>query len=115
MATHSSVLAWRIPGTGEPGGLRLWGRTESDTTEATEQQQQQHGLVAQKVKNLPFNVNLDLIPGFRKFPGEVSGHPLQSSCLENPRDGGAWWAAVYGFTQSQTQLKRLSSSSSSLL
>ena len=35
MATHSSVLAWRIPGTGEPGGLRLWGRTESDTTEAT--------------------------------------------------------------------------------
>ena len=38
MATHSSVLAWRIPGTGEPGGL--WGRTESDTTEATQQQQQ---------------------------------------------------------------------------
>ena len=35
MATHSSVLAWRIPGMGEPGGLRLWGRTESDTTEAT--------------------------------------------------------------------------------
>ena len=35
MATHSSVLAWRIPGTGEPGGLPLWGRTESDTTEAT--------------------------------------------------------------------------------
>ena len=40
MATHSSVLAWRIPGTGEPGGCRLWGRTESDTTEATQQQQQ---------------------------------------------------------------------------
>ena len=35
MAIHYSVLAWRIPGTGEPGGLRLWGRTESDTTEAT--------------------------------------------------------------------------------
>ena len=35
MATHSSVLAWRIPGTGEPGGCHLWGRTESDTTEAT--------------------------------------------------------------------------------
>ena len=35
MATHSSVLAWRIPGMGEPGGLRLWGRTESDTTEVT--------------------------------------------------------------------------------
>ena len=40
-ATHSSVLAWRIPGTGEPGGLLSWGRTELDTTEATEQQQQQ--------------------------------------------------------------------------
>ena len=35
VATHSSVLAWRIPGTGEPGGHRLWGRTESDTTEVT--------------------------------------------------------------------------------
>ena len=41
MATHSSVLAWRIPGTVEPGGLPFMGRTESDTTEATEQQQQQ--------------------------------------------------------------------------
>ena len=40
MAAHSSVLAWRIPGTAEPGGLRLWGRAESDMTEATEQQQQ---------------------------------------------------------------------------
>ena len=45
MATHSSVLAWRIPGMGEPGGLPSMGRTESDTTEATQQQQQQqHGL-----------------------------------------------------------------------
>ena len=40
MATHSSVLAWRIPGTGEPGGCRLWGCTESDTPEVTQQQQQ---------------------------------------------------------------------------
>ena len=45
--------------------------------------------------------------------GEGSGNPLQYSCLENPRDGGAWWAAVYGVAQSRTQLKRLSSSSSS--
>ena len=42
-----------------------------------------------------------------------SPNPLQSSCLENPRDGGAWWAAIYGVAQSQTRLKRLSSSSSS--
>ena len=125
MATHSSTLAWKIPWAEEPGrlqsmgsrrvghdwatslslftfmrwrrkwqptpvflpgesqgrgsleGLRLWGRTESDTTEATWQQQQ------------------------------------QCSCLENPRDRGAWWAAVYGVTQSWTWLKQLSSSSGS--
>ena len=40
--------------------------------------------------------------------GEGNGNPLQCSCLENPRDGGAWWAAVYGVTQSRTRLKRLS-------
>ena len=47
------------------------------------------------------------------FPGEEIGNPLQYSSLENPRDGGAWWAAVYGVAQSRTLLKRLSSSSSS--
>ena len=44
--------------------------------------------------------------------GEGNGNPLQCSCLENPREGGAWWAAVYGVAQSQTRLKRLSSNSS---
>ena len=44
--------------------------------------------------------------------GEGNGNPLQCSCLENPREGGAWWAAVYGVAQSQTWLKRLSSSCS---
>ena len=44
--------------------------------------------------------------------GEGNGNPLQCSCLENPRNGGAWWAAVSGLAQSRTQLKRLSSSSS---
>ena len=44
--------------------------------------------------------------------GEGNGNPLQCSCLETPRDGGAWWAAVYGVTQSRTRLKRLSSGSS---
>ena len=44
--------------------------------------------------------------------GEGNGNPLQCSCLENPRDRGAWWAAVYGVAQSRTRLKRLSSSSS---
>ena len=47
--------------------------------------------------------------------GEGNGNPLQCSCLENPRDGGAWWAAVYGVTQSQTRLKQLSSGSSKVI
>ena len=47
------------------------------------------------------------------YIGEGNGNPLQCSCLENPREGGAWWAAVYRVAPSRTQLKRLSSSSSS--
>ena len=69
-------------------GCRPWGREESDTTE-----------------RLHFHFSLSCI-------GEGNGNPLQCSCLENPRDGGAWWATVYGVAQSRTQLKRLSSSSS---
>ena len=70
-------------------GCSPWGREESDTTE-----------------QLPFHFSLSCI-------GEGNGNPLQCSCLENPRDGGAWWAAVYGVAQSRTRLKQLSSSSSS--
>ena len=84
MAPHSSTLAWKIPWIEEPGSP--WGRQESDMTE-----------------RLPFHFSLSCI-------GERNGNPLQCSCLENPRDGGAWWAAVYGVTQSWTRLKRLSSS-----
>ena len=51
----------------------------------------------------------------RLYCGEGNGNPLQCSCLENPRDGGVWWAAVYGVSQSRTQLKWLSSSSSKTL
>ena len=51
------------------------------------------------------------LEGFRQYVGEGNGNPLQYSCLENPRDRGAWWAAVYGVAQSQTRLKQLSSSS----
>ena len=54
---------------------------------------------------------IDFIGTLYIYCGEGSGNPLQYSCLENPRDGGAWWAAVYGVTQSRTRLKRLSSSS----
>ena len=44
------------------------------------------------------------IPGLGRSPGEGNGHPLQYSCLENPMDGGAWWATVHGVTKNQTQL-----------
>ena len=70
-------------------GCSPWGRQESDMTE-----------------QLHFQFSLSWI-------GEGNGTPLQCSCLENPRDGGAWRAAVYGVSQSQTWLKQLSSSSSS--
>ena len=57
-----------------------------------------------RTERLPFHFSLSCI-------GEENSNPCQCSCLENPRDGGAWWAAVYGVAQSQTRLKQLSSSS----
>ena len=135
MTPHSSTLAWKILWTEEPGRLQSmgslrvrydwvtslslftflhwrrtwqptpvflpgkshgrrslvgcspWGREESDTTERCH-----------------FHFSLSCTGG-------GNGNPLQCSCLENPRDGGAWWAAIYGIAQSRTQLKRLSSSS----
>ena len=89
MAPHSSTRVWRVPWTGSLVGCSPWGFEELDTTE-----------------QLHFYFSLSWI-------GEGNGSPLQCSCLENPRDGGAWWAAVYGVAQSQTQLKRLGRSSSS--
>ena len=68
-------------------GCSPWGRQESDTTE-----------------RLHFHFSLSCI-------GEGNGNPLQCSCLENLRDGGAWWAAVSGVAQSRTRLKQLSSRS----
>ena len=68
-------------------GCSPWGRWGLDTT-----------------KRLPFHFSLSCI-------GEGNGNPLQCSCLENPRDGRVWWAAIFGVAQSRTRLKRLSSSS----
>ena len=63
-------------------------------------------LVAQLVKNLPAmqKTGFDLIPGLGRSPGEENGNPLQYSCLENPKDRGAWKATVHGVSQSQTRL-----------
>ena len=61
--------------------------------------------MAQTVKASAYNVgDLGSIPGSGRFSGEGNGNPLQYSCLENPMDGGAWWAAVHEVAKSQTQL-----------
>ena len=87
MAPHSSTLAWEISWTEEPGRLQAMGSLRVWHDRVT-------------------SLSLSCI-------GEGNGNPLQCSCLENPRDRGAWWAAICGVAQSRTQLKRLSSSSSS--
>ena len=78
MATHSNNLAWKIPWTEEPGRLQSMGLLRVGHTE-----------------QLHFHFSLSYI-------AEGNGNPLQCSCLENPRDGRAWWAAVYGVAQSRT-------------
>ena len=84
MATHSSTLAWKMPWTEDSGRLQSMGLLRVGHNWA---------------------ISLSRI-------GEGNGSPLQYSCLENPREGGGWWAAVYGVAQSRTRLKRLSSGSS---
>ena len=88
MAPHSSTFAWKIPWIEDLIGCSPWDRKESDM-----------------IEQLHFHFPLSCL-------GEGNGNPLQCSYLENPRDGGACWAAVYGVTQSRTRLNRLSSSSS---
>ena len=78
MATHSSTLAWKIPWMEDPGRLQCMRSLELDMTE-----------------RLHFHFSLPCI-------GKGNGNPLQCSCLENPKDGGAWWAAVYGVAESNT-------------
>ena len=87
MAAHSSTLAWKIPWMKEPGRLQTMGSLYSGTTE-----------------QLHFHFSLLCI-------GEGNDNPLQCSCLENPRDGGAWLAPLYGVIQSRTWLQRLINSS----
>ena len=85
MAPHSSTLAWKIPWTEEPVGLQSMGSLRVGNDWAT-------------------SLSLFTFMHWRR-----NGNSLQCSCLENPRDGGTWWAAVCGVAQSQTRLKWLSS------
>ena len=87
VAPHSSTLAWKIPWVKETGGLQSMGSLQVG-----------HNWVT----SLP-------------CIGKGNGNPIQCSCLENPRDGGAWWASVYGVAENRTRLKRLSSSSNKLI
>jgi len=91
MAPTPVLLPGKSHGRRSLEGCSPWGRWGSDTTEW-----------------LHFHFSLSCIR-------EGNGNPLQCSCLENPRDGGAWWAAIYGVAQSRTRLKWLSSSSSSMI
>ena len=100
MATHFSVLAWRIPGTVEPGGPLSMGshRVRHDWSDlAAAATYYLASLVAQNGKaSACYAGNLGLIPGLGRSPGEGNGHPLQYSCLENSIDRGAWGAIVHG-------------------
>ena len=73
MAPHFSTLAWKIPWMEEPGGLPVHGVAKSWT----------------RLSNFTFTFHFHALE-------KENGNPLQCSCLENPRDGGAWWAALYG-------------------
>ena len=146
MATHSSVLAWRIPGTEDPGGLPSMGSHRvghnwSDCHLATTcgktnlvsavkrvvVSRDKSGLGVERavsgILEIFYMVGSWVYSVCEKSSscmlimwiyhciiGEGNGNPLQCSCLENPRDGRAWWAAVYGVAQSRTRLKQLSSS-----
>ena len=88
MVPHSSTLAWKIPWMEEPGGPAVHGVTKSRT----------------RLSDFPFTFH------FHSLEKEMATHT--AFFLENPKDGGAWWAAVYGVAQGWTRLKRLSSSSS---
>ena len=94
VAPHSSTLAWKIPWMEETDRLQSY----------------QYCMGSQRGRH-DWATSLSL---FTFMHGEGNGNPLQCSCLENPRDGGAWWAAIYGVAQSWTRLKQLSSSSSSI-
>ena len=128
VATHSSILAWRIPGTGEPGELPSMGshRVRHDWSDLAAAGWHKEKAMAPHSSTLAWKIPRVEEPGRLQSMGslrvqhdwgpslslscigEGNGNPLQCSCLENPRDGGAWWAAIYGVAQSRTQLKRLS-------
>ena len=94
MATHSSVFAWRIPWAEESGGPQAMGS-----------QRVRHDWVTNTFTFFPL-IRYDMTKKYctKIWLGEGNGTPLQYSCLENPMDGGAWWAAVHGVAEGRTRL-----------
>ena len=121
MATHSSFLAWRIPWAEKPcGPLSMQSQSQTQLSDYFSKPSLWSG-ESSPIKLKGCRLIYQTVFGVLRFGafrehqggsvGEGNGNPLQCSCLENSRDGGAWWAAVSGVAQSQTWLKRLSSSS----
>ena len=106
LAAHSSVLAWRIPGTGGPGGLPSMGshRVGHDWSNLAAAAAERY-LVAHTMKNPPANAgDVSSVPGLRRSPMEGNDCPLQYSYLENSMDRGARWIAVHVVANCLTQL-----------
>ena len=131
MATRSSILAWRIPWTKEPGGPQSGESQESNAAKQLRTHTNRYRYMDIYL-NVCVNIihifeymyeqnrgfpggsdgrpsaystgNLGSFPGSGRSPGEGNGNPPQYSCLENPRDRGTWWAAVCGVSQSRTRL-----------
>ena len=99
-APHSSTLAWKVPWMEEPDRLQSMGSLRVGHDWATS--------LSLSLFTFTFHFHFSL-----SYIGERNGNPLLCSCLEDPKDGGAWWAAIYGVAQSRAWLKWLSSSSSS--
>ena len=94
MALHSSTLAWKIPWTEEPSRLQSMGLLRVG-----------HNWVTNHMMLILLFTLWEPIPSLVIYFGEGNGTPLQYSCLENPMDGGAWWAAVHGVARSRTRLR----------
>ena len=141
MATHSSILAWRIPRTEEPSRLQSNGSQRIGHNQAAKKGNAKEcsnystiALISHASRRRQWHPTPVLLPrkshGWKSLEGcspwgreeldtterlhlhfslscigEGNGNPLQCSCLENPTDGGAWWAAIYGVAQSRTRLK----------
>ena len=107
MAAHSSILAWRVPWTGEPGRLQSMGLPRVGHDWTTKNNVHCEGFPDDSVaKNPPTYAgdagNEGSIPWLGRYPGEENGNPLQYSCLENLMDRGAWRAGLWGHNESNT-------------